>query len=441
MQDTIFALSTVYGKSGVAVFRISGSKAYKIKEIFNINKKIIPRYTYLTNLIYDGGLVDNVIVINFAAPNSFTGEDVFEIHSHGGIAVIDKITKCLNTVFRLAEPGEFSKRAFYNGKMDLTQAEGIADLIDAETEMQLKLAANQMSGSIKNLYDKWRQDLVKSMSLLEAIIDFPNEDIPHEVIDEVSDIIINLKSNIISHIDNKYGEIIRSGIKIAIIGPPNVGKSTLLNVLANREVAIVSDISGTTRDIIEVNMDINGYPVKLFDTAGINDTTQNTIELIGINKAKELAYNADLKLLLFDIHKLPSTTNNILEIIDDNTLCVVNKVDHMKWCDIEDITYKNINMTPISAYMKLGIDKLIEKIYSIISKTIYAPDSPCVTRERYRKYLENALYYIEEFNFKKPIELASEDLRCAANNIGKITGDIDVEELLDEVFSNFCIGK
>ena len=279
-NQTIYALSTVFGKSGVAVFRISGKNAIEaIKKLSDINSdNIQPRRAYFSKLHgIDNLPIDHAVVVYFKSPHSFTGEDIVEISSHGSKAVISSLLSNLSQIdsFRLAEAGEFSKRAFYNNKMDLTEAEGLADLIDAETSEQQKYALRQMDGELKNLYDGWRSELVNVLSHLEAYIDFPDEELPENIVLNLENTVFKVKESIKKHLSqSNYGERLKDGFRVVIIGEPNSGKSSLLNTLANREAVIVSDIAGTTRDAIDIHMDINGYPVVFTDTAGLRDTTE-----------------------------------------------------------------------------------------------------------------------------------------------------------------------
>ena len=305
-NQTIYALSTVYGKSGVAVIRVSGAEALKAVELMtNIDvKNIKPRYAYFSKLhnLDKTENLDESLVLYFKAPNSFTGEDIVEFQTHGSKAVISSVMNCLSQIdgFRMAEPGEYSKRAFYNGKMDLTEAEGLADLIDSETSEQQKYAMRQMEGGLKNLYENWRAELVKMLAHLEAFIDFPDEDIPSSVIDNMNNTVFKLENEINSHLNSdSIGERLREGFRVVIVGAPNAGKSSLLNAIVKRDAVIVSDIAGTTRDAIDVHLDLNGYPVMFTDTAGLRETEEE-IEKMGIDIAYSKIHDADLVICLFD---------------------------------------------------------------------------------------------------------------------------------------------
>lgn len=446
MDDkTIYALSTVFGKSGVAVFRISGKNAIKcLKKLSDIDiKNIVPRHAYFSKLHgVDNTPLDHVVVIYFQAPQSFTGEDVVEISSHGSKAVISSILANLSQIqnFRLAEPGEFSKRAFYNNKMDLTEAEGLADLIDAETSEQQKYALRQMSGELKDLYDGWRTELVKVLSYLEAYIDFPDEELPDNIVLNLENTVFKIKKSIKQHLSqSNYGERLKDGFRVVIIGEPNSGKSSLLNTLAHRDAVIVSDIAGTTRDAIDIHMDINGYPVVFTDTAGLRQTNE-TIEKKGIEIAYDRAKDADLILALID-GKNPNLKqfDEIASVCKNKVIYVLNKSDLIDEKQCSD--YKKSGYVIISAKNKQGIDALISIINKHISSEFTQNSSALITRQRYREILNDVFKDLDGFNLTKSIELAAEDIRLAARGIGKITGHIEVDEILDKIFGSFCIGK
>ncbi|MDD9331262.1 MAG: tRNA uridine-5-carboxymethylaminomethyl(34) synthesis GTPase MnmE [Wolbachia sp.] len=438
-DKTIFALSTVFGKSGVAIVRISGSDASKALSHFNINKKIRPRFATLVDL-YDNSkeLIDNGIMIYFPAPNSFTGEDVIELQVHGSKAVIKIILEELSKIFIMAEPGEFSLRAFLNGKFDLTQMEGIADLIDAETKMQAKQAIKQMSGELERLYSSWRQKLIKIQSKIESYIDFP-EDIATEKseLTKVNKEVQALMQSMQDHLnDNRQGERLREGLHVVITGEPNVGKSTLFNYLAKRDIAIVSEYAGTTRDVLEAHIDIGGYPIILSDTAGIRESSDK-IELEGITRARKRSSEADLRIELFPFEQRYnisySTKNN-------DTIHVLSKAD--KVTDNENIRVGDIDFLPISILNGVGTEKLISLIKEKAQEKFgYERDIPVITRQRHRNYVQKALKHLQYFDINKPIELISEDLRLTSMELGKVTGIINVEEILDSIFSTFCVGK
>lgn len=444
-NKTIYALSTVFGKSGVAVFRISGNNSLKAVEcLTDINSsKISPRHAYFCSL-HDvkGNALDKALVIYFKAPFSFSGEDIVEIHSHGSKAVIASLLENLGMLedFRLAEPGEFSKRAFYNGKMDLTEAEGLADLIDAETSEQQKYALRQMDGELKNLYESWRSDLVSVLSYLEAYIDFPDEELPDDIVSNLENTVFKVKNSIQSHLSqSNCGERLRDGFRVVILGEPNAGKSSLLNALAKREAVIVSDVAGTTRDAIDVYLNIGGYPVIFTDTAGLH-STEEQIEKKGIEIAYEKAEDADLIVALID-----GKNPNVEQFEKLSTSCknkiiyVVNKSDILSQEQCYSFIEKGFMV--ISAKQKSGINSLINKVNNRIASEFTGNSSALITRQRYREVLNDVFKNLNDFNLSKSIELAAEDIRLAARNIGKITGRIEVDEILDKIFGSFCIGK
>lgn len=444
-NKTIYALSTVFGKSGVAVFRISGNNSLKAVEcLTDINSsKISPRHAYFCSL-HDvkGNALDKALVIYFKAPFSFSGEDIVEIHSHGSKAVIASLLENLGMLedFRLAEPGEFSKRAFYNGKMDLTEAEGLADLIDAETSEQQKYALRQMDGELKNLYESWRSDLVSVLSYLEAYIDFPDEELPDDIVSNLENTVFKVKNSIQSHLSqSNCGERLRDGFRVVILGEPNAGKSSLLNTLAKREAVIVSDVAGTTRDAIDVYLNIGGYPVIFTDTAGLH-STEEQIEKKGIEIAYEKAEDADLIVALID-----GKNPNVEQFEKLSTSCknkiiyVVNKSDILSQEQCYSFIEKGFMV--ISAKQKSGINSLINNVNNRIASEFTGNSSALITRQRYREVLNDVFKNLNDFNLNKSIELAAEDIRLAARNIGKITGRIEVDEILDKIFGSFCIGK
>lgn len=441
-NQTIYALSTIQGRSGVAVIRISGSSALEaINLLTDIDtKKIKPRYAYFADIKNQTGqLLDKAIVLYFKSPQSFTGEDIVEFQIHGSRAVINSILSALAEIdgFRYALAGEFSKRAFYNHKMDLTQAEGLADLIDAETSEQQKFAIRQMEGSLKNLYESWREELLKVLAHLEAYIDFPDEEIPNDVIQNLENTVFKIKNEIQNHLNSSScGESMREGFRVVILGKPNSGKSSLINTLTSRDAVIVSDIAGTTRDAVDIHMDINGYPVIFTDTAGLRETTEE-IEQKGIEIAYNKAKDSDLIINLFDASE--NTYQGIENIDKSKTIEVANKIDKIA---PEQITkLKEQGFITISAKNKIGIDKMLTIISDNIKNLIAGNSGLLITRHRYREALKNTVNCLNQFNLNKEIELAAEDIRLASREIGKITGFIEVDEILDKIFGSFCIGK
>lgn len=445
-NQTIYALSTVMGKSGVAVIRVSGAEAREtICRMTDIDiGRLKPRYAYFANLysVPERQLLDKCLLLYFKAPFSFTGEDIVEFQIHGSRAVISGVISSLAQIpgFRLAEPGEFSKRAFYNGKMDLTQAEGLADLIDAETAEQQKYAMRQMEGGLKNLYESWRDELLTVMAHLEAYIDFPDENIPQDTVFKLENNVFKLCEAISAHLSgDKIGERLREGFRVVIVGPPNAGKSSLLNAVVNREAAIVSNIAGTTRDAVDVHLDLKGYPVMFTDTAGLREV-EDAIEKRGIEIAYHKIAEADLVICLFDASQdTVHLFDNLQKTISDKMLLVANKADKLSAEQIDEL--KRRNCLIIAAKQRQGLDLLLAEITKQIENKFTANSDVLITRARYREALQETLETLRQFSLDKEIELAAEDIRLAARGLGKITGRIEVDDILDKIFGSFCIGK
>ena len=444
-MKTIFAQSSRPGKAGVAMFRISGPDSILALNkllMLKYNTIILPKVMYYKKIYNPKNqeLIDHAMFVYFKSPASFTGEDVVELYTHGSIAIAKMLQSALLNIegLRPAEPGEFARRAFLNGKFDLTSAEGLADLIEAETIWQHKQAINQMGGGLERLYDQWREKLLISISLLEAYIDFPDEDIPEEALTRVLVIINELTDAITNHLnDNRRGELLRNGIKLTILGAPNVGKSSLLNYLMQRDVAIVSDIAGTTRDIIEGHLDIGGYPIILQDTAGIRSKSTDIIEQEGINRAIKSAQSSDIKIIMVDASN--PDYSSIESLIDDKTILVANKIDLNN--HYEDQVTKYIKPIRISLKDNIGLNLLLKEIEKVASNMTGDIDTPQITRERHRYQLEQALQYLTNCNIKEDLVLATEDIRMTIRALSCITGKITVDEIIGEIFSNFCIGK
>jgi tRNA modification GTPase len=443
MDHTIFAQSSKFGKAGVSVFRISGPNSMKVLRLLTKAQDFDfkPRYSYLRKIYipYTDDIIDHAMVTFFAKPASFTGEDVVEIHTHGSIAISRLLSESVLKIdgIRLAEQGEFTKRAFLNNKFDLTSAEGISDLIDAQTYVQHKQAISQMNGNMWKLYDKWRLKLLKIMCLLEAYIDFPDEDIDPIILKDANNIMKEVQTEISIHLnDNHRGERIRSGLTLAILGRPNVGKSSLMNFLMQRDISIVSNIAGTTRDIVEGSLDICGYSILIKDTAGIRDEIDNTIEQEGIKRAKFAASESDIKII---IASYPEVKWIDCEY-DKNTIYVVNKIDLAEHPDAF-LDSLNENYYGISIRNEFGLQELIHAIAKIAENLSGTGDDVYITRTRHRAALNKALEYLSNVDFSKDLVLITEDIRMSARAIGSITGYITVDEILGEIFSNFCIGK
>ena len=395
------------------------------------------------NKINTSELIDEGLILWFPGPESYTGEDMAEIQVHGSKAVVDALHSSLSDIenCRLAEPGEFTKLAFQNGKINLLKAESIADLISSETEIQRQQAIKIMNGKSSDQFNFLREKLLKILSHVEAKIDFPEEDLPNNILDEIknnSDEVINKIKKILN--DQKVGERIREGFKIAILGPTNAGKSSLMNHLSNRDVAIVSEIAGTTRDVIETHLNIDGYPVIISDTAGIRDS-QDEIEKKGIKLSLNRAEEADLKLVVVDAKSL-DFTDVLKGLLDENAILVINKSDLLEK-DI-DPEIKKTNHVLISIKENKNIEELILKIKNNLKNKFLISDDILITRERHRQHLQQCLDHLNNFNQKKEIEdfdKAAEDLRLATRHLGMIVGKVDVEEILGSIFNDFCIGK
>ena len=442
---TIYALSSGPGISGVAIIRISGPEAANI--IKSLTGKAIPKPRIATftkiNNINTSELIDEGIIIWFPGPESYTGEDMVEIHIHGSKAVILALQNEIGRVknCRLAGPGEFTKLAFQNGKINLLKAESIADLISAETEIQRLQAVKIMKGKSSEKFNQLREKLLKLLSFIEAKIDFPEEDLPDENIKKIkkdSTDVLNEIKKILD--DQKVGEIIREGFKIAIVGPTNAGKSSLLNNLSNREVAIVSEIAGTTRDVIETHLNLDGYPVIISDTAGMRES-KDEIEKKGIKLSLDKAENADLKLVVVDAKSidLSAFSNDLLK---NNAILVINKSDLLK--NELDPEVTKLDHVLISLKENYNIDKLILKIKNILKNKFISEEDILITRERHRQHLIQSADHLKNFlnkNDKKDFDKGAEDLRLATRHLGMIVGKVDVEEILGSIFNDFCIGK
>lgn len=439
-METIFAAATPIIKSGVAIIRISGSEAKNVLKIFTGKTNPVPRKAFLSVLNHpqDNTPIDSALVLWFPSPNSFTGEDVLEFHTHGSIAVIEQLLESLSKIegCRLAEAGEFSRRAFYNGKMDLTEAEGLADLIEAETKLQARQAYVQSRGGLRLIYSDWRQKIINIRALIEAYIDFPDEEIPDETKNQVNTAVNELISSISNHLDDDgRGERLRKGLYATIIGPPNAGKSSLLNRLAKRDVAIVSDIAGTTRDAIEVSLDVSGYPITLTDTAGLRESSDE-IESIGVGIAKERADKADINIILLDGTNIEQSIDSVSSYITESALVVINKIDISNQSQEFPENY-----LLISAETGEGLNRLIDELESKAKQYISLSESPVITRQRHRNLLSGSVNHLHKFDLSLPPEICAEDLRSASQSLASITGEIGTEDILDQLFGNFCIGK
>ena len=440
MEDTIFAPLTIKGKCSIYVIRISGSRVDKCLSTLGISKKFKHKSINLCNIKDENNnILDQALILYFKAPNSFTGEDVCELNIHCSTYIINKIFKILLSIegVRLAKNGEFSKRAFLNNKLDLIQAESIVDLVNSETELQHRQAIEQLEGKNSRFFNDLRQDILDLSSSIEANIDFPE--------DETTNVNINSVNNLISKIenilnDNDVAKKIKNGLNISIIGEPNVGKSSFLNYLAKKDLAIVSNIAGTTRDIIETSLDIDGVLVNVFDTAGIRDTN-DTIEKEGVKRAIKNAEEADLRILILSPENI-NVNKEIEKLIDYNTIIILNKIDTLKDSSIiNNLKEKYKNIIEISVKNNINLDKVIDKIKDFINKNITPYSNTNITQERYRIELKKTIEYLKKIDNNMPIEIVAENIRLSAFCIGKIVGQIGTEEILDNIFSKFCIGK
>ena len=443
---TIFSLSSGPGVSGVAIIRISGPDCKKIIDKMVNSPLPAPRVATLKkiNKINTNELIDQGLILWFPGPESYTGEDLLEFHVHGSRAVIDAIIKSISEIknCRLAEPGEFTKKAFQNGKINLLQAESVADLISSETEIQRRQAIEIMKGNHSSKYENWRNKLIKILSNIEAKIDFPDEDLPKNILEKIKNTTSQLIKEMSKALDDQnVGERIREGFKIAILGPTNAGKSSLLNYLSKREVAIVSEFAGTTRDIIETHLNIDGYPVVMSDTAGIREA-KDEIEKRGIKLALKKAEDADLNIVVIE-PKSGYFTGVLKGLINsEKTILVVNKLD--LGVDKIERELKNFNPIYISIKKEKNLSMLIKIIRDKLKNKFLSTEDTLITRERHRQHLKQCLNYLENFETKKSendFDKAAEDLRLATRHLGMIVGKVDVEEILDSIFSDFCIGK
>ena len=432
MSDLIFALASAKGRAGVSVIRLSGMDAIKSTEI--LAGPNLPKHGRSLRKLRDqsGEYIDQALLITFAKGASFTGEEVVEIQCHGSTAVVSALLRLLADLpnCRLAEPGEFTKRALENGELDLAQVEGLADLIEAETEAQRRLAARAMDGALSEKVAKWRHDLIRAVSLIEATIDFADEDIPTDVTPEVTALVTNVQSDLRAEIVGTFAaERIREGFEVAIVGPPNAGKSTLLNALAGRDAAITSEIAGTTRDVIEVRMDIGGLAVTLLDTAGLRET-DDTVEKIGVERARARATSADLRVFLTENGtvqdaKLQPTGDDIVAIGKSDLGATGNALT-------------------LSGKSGAGLDTLVAQISTILESR--SQGAQTATRERHRIAMQQAQTYLDAgrelmAQGSEVSELASAEFHQGISLLSSLIGAVGVEDLLDEIFSSFCLGK
>jgi tRNA modification GTPase len=446
--ETIFAPASAAGRAAVAVIRLSGPACASVCQRLTGRPPPPARRAALRQLRDPESLeaLDHGLVLWFPGPASFTGEDVLELQVHGSRAVLAGLLDELASLpgLRPAEPGEFSKRAFLNGRLDLTAAEGLADLIAAETRAQARQALRQFDGALGRLYDDWRRRLLEALARLEAAIDFSPEeaDVPPDLLAVVRPAIERLASEIAAHLaDRRRGERLRDGLTIAVLGPPNAGKSTLVNRLARREVAIVTPEPGTTRDVLEVHLDLGGYPVTVLDTAGLRQPV-DAIEAEGVRRAQARAVHADLRLLLFDGAVWPDLDPATLALAGEESLCVVNKADLAPLPPALDVG--GLPALPLSCRTGEGFERLLEALGAAAAERLSPAGGPAPTRSRHRAALRAALEALERFRQAPAgaeLALLAEDLRLAARALGRLTGRVGVDDILDLIFAEFCIGK
>lgn len=439
-DDTIFALASAPGRAGVAVIRLSGPAAGRAAGELARLGQLPPRKAVRCRLRdpADGSPLDDGLLLWFPSPASFTGEDVAEFHVHGGRATVEAVSAVLARLdgVRLAEPGEFSKRAFLAGKIDLAEAEGLADLVAAETDAQRRQALHQLGGGLSRRLDAWRASLIEMLAHLEAWIDFPDEDLPEETAAAATAGILGLEASLRSFLDDsRRGERLRDGLHVAIAGAPNAGKSSLLNALAARDAAIVSETEGTTRDVVEVHLDLGGWPVVVADTAGLRDAP-GPVEKEGVRRALERAKTADLVLVVFDGAIPPDGAS--LALLDRGAIAVVNKID-LGFVPPAEI--RGAETIAVSAKTGDGLQELLQRVLARMAGLMPRKEGPRLTRLRHRIAIEECADSLARAAAAGEAELIAEDLRIAARALGRVTGRVDVEELLDVVFRDFCIGK
>lgn len=426
--------------AGVSVVRISGPYADALLTSLGVSPLPDARYAALHKLHADGAAIDRALVLRFPGPDSFTGEDVAELQVHGGRAILEAVFEAISAtgLARHAEPGEFTRRAFENGKLDLTAAEGLADLVAAQTDAQRRLALRQYDGALADLYEGWRTRLVDLMGYAEAEIDFSDEELPEGLKADTEARIAALNAEIAQHIVGAdRGEQIRSGFPIVILGAPNVGKSSILNYLAQRDVAIISEIVGTTRDVIEVQLNLGGFAVTVSDTAGIREASDD-VEAEGVRRAQQRAESAALRLVVLDATAatLPA---KVRALITDETLVVANKSDLLNG----DYGAAALPVSPmlVSAGTGAGMEDLLDRLTTLVRDRLGSTEAPPPTRRRHRDALAEANAALSNVADAAYPELAAEDVRVALRALGRITGRVDIDEILDTVFRDFCIGK
>ena len=446
MTHTIFALATAAGRAAVAVVRVSGPATLSIVQAL-AGKPPKARMAGLRTLRHQGVDIDEALVLRFEGPASYTGEDSVEFHVHGGRAVVEALLSALSDLgARLAEPGEFTRRAFENGKLDLAQAEGVGDLIDAETEGQRRQALGQLGGALSQRYDRWRDLLIQSLAMLEAAVDFPDEDLPEEVAERARPALRVLSGELDAALaDVSRGRRVRDGFRIALVGAPNAGKSTLLNGLVERDAAIVTDTPGTTRDVIEAPLVLGGYKVLVADTAGIRETA-DAIEAEGVRRARAWAEDADLRLWVVDGFHVKHTVK-LEETVRAGDWLILNKADIAEASELVAAEThwagEGLKVARLSARSDEAVDVLRTALAGHVAEALSGAEFPAATRLRHAERLKEAREYLSRAlsDIGLEVELAAEDVRLAARSLEKITGRVDPEDVLGRVFSSFCIGK
>lgn len=445
-SDTIFALASAPGRAAIAVVRLSGPACAAVCQRLTGRPPPAPRQASLRRLSDAAGApLDRGLILWFPTPRSFSGEDILELHLHGGRGVLAGLLDTLGAMpgLRPAEPGEFSRRAFLNGRLDLTAVEGLADLIAADTRAQVRQALRQLDGALGERYAAWRATLLSALAQLEAAIDFAPEeaDVPADLLSVAGPAVARLSAEIAAHLaDERRGERLREGLVVAVLGPPNAGKSSLVNRLARREVAIVTGRPGTTRDVLEVELELAGYPVTVLDTAGLREA-QDEAEAEGVRRARMRAASADLRLLLFDGAAWPEVDAATAALIDEDALCVLNKADLVP--SIGDPEVGAVPLARLSCHSGEGFARLLETLGAMAAARMAPGASALLTRGRHRAALHETLQALERFQSCADGELAllAEDLRLACRALGRITGQVGVEDILDRIFAEFCIGK
>lgn len=474
-SDTIFALSSGFTgqqATAVAILRISGPKAHETLDALTKSALPAPRKAALKKLYYNGKMLDHALVLLFQKPNSFSGEDLVELHCHGSRAVVQGLLDLLPTLgLRMAEPGEFTQRAFGNGKLDLVQVEALADILAADTQSQLQQALSQLDGKLSQVYEEWRTQLISGLAHAEAVIDFGDDERLGEddILDDdsaqwdvwgsVGERMLTLQDSMKLHLqDERKGELVREGVRIAIVGPPNAGKSSLFNLLARKDAAIVSPIAGTTRDVLQVSLDLGGVKCTLQDTAGVRRETSDSLEMEGMKRANSVAKQADLVVAMVDgteASKGMDIVNSVLnenELKAEHVMLVLNKLDLLNNTDLPKESQPFGGTFQVSCETQAGIDSFLMALTKTVVERTQSDgqeqgqEGALITRARHRQHVEAAGEALGRFcelsqQGTMAVDMAAEELRLAASELGRITGAVDVEDVLDVLFTDFCIGK